>query len=266
MFLRKVTPLFLLEMKLYFRDVTSTLFSFLLPIVLVVVFGGSFGEYIDERGFKGIDVVVATNIVFLLANNGIMGVTAILAETKAKNTLKRYNSIGISNFLYLIILYTLMIVLSLLSFILFYTIAYFFFDATSIIAISIYNLVLTFGISLLLLAIFSLMGYILTMFFNSTKNAMLVSSSVFLVLIFSSGVAIPIESLPEIVQQIMQYTPMYIGIQMIISLWNNQLDFLKNYGFEILYLSTAFVGLFSVFLYVNRHKNINVTVGEKYEM
>ena len=207
------------ELKLYFRDLTSTFFTFFLPIIFIIIFGGAFGSSVDANGYLGIDTVIATNVIFLIANNGTMGIAAIVSEIKSKQTLKRYNSIGISNLDYLIILCVLMFILSVLSFSIFYTIAYIFYGATSILAIPFTNLILFSLFSCLLLISFMLIGYIIALLFNSTKNAMLISSAVFLTMIFSSGVAIPTDSLPQLVQSLFQYTPMFIVINRLTELW-----------------------------------------------
>jgi ABC-2 type transport system permease protein len=252
--LKSTLSLIFLEIKLYFRDHTSTLFSFLVPMALIIVFGGAFGDDLDSRGYKGIDVVVATNIVFLLSNNGIMGITAIVAELKAKNTLKRYNSIGISNFFYLNVLVMVMLLLSILSFAIFYPIAIFFYDATIAFNISFTNLIIMSGVFCLLLYIFSLIGYIITLLLNSTKNAMLISSGFFLILVFSSGIAIPLESLPPNVQEIMQYTPMYAGLRFLINLWCDPNFSVFDYTKELITLLSVFVLLLGVFFSIIKLK------------
>jgi len=227
--LKATLSLIMLEVKLYCRDYISMFFTFLLPVVLTVILGSAFGDEPNLQGYAGIDTIVAMNLVFLVVNNGIMGVTAIVAELKAKNTLKRYHSLGMSSFRYLNILYFVMLFLSVLSFMIFYTVALLFYQANSLLNISAMNLMLIVLFSLLSLYVFTLVGYLVTSLLNSTKSAMLIASGVFMVFLFASGLAIPLESFPPQMQTVLSYTPMSAGIKILVELWCNPNFILGDY-------------------------------------
>lgn len=69
-----------------------------LPMILTIVFGGAFGSEATQYGPKilGIDTVVPVNVVFLLANTGLMGVPITVLEVKDQGVLKRYITYPVS--------------------------------------------------------------------------------------------------------------------------------------------------------------------------
>ncbi len=85
---------FKLEFKALFREPVTLFFMIVLPIVLTVVFGGAFGQEATQYGEEvlGIDTVVPVNIIFLLANVGLMGVPITIIELKDQEVLKRYST------------------------------------------------------------------------------------------------------------------------------------------------------------------------------
>ena len=76
--------------------------------------------------------------------------------------------------------------------------------------------------------IFFILGYSLALLIKSTRTASLVSSGIFMFLLFTSGVALPVESLPKIVQQVAHVFPMYHAIQVIQMLWINEFSWAEN--------------------------------------
>ena len=76
--------------------------------------------------------------------------------------------------------------------------------------------------------IFFILGYALALLIKSSRTASLVSSGIFMFLLFTSGVALPVESLPVIVQKIAHLFPMYHSIQIIQMLWINEFSLSEN--------------------------------------
>ena len=87
-----------IELKALLREPVSIFFMVILPIILTVVFGGTFGDEMTPYGenVKGIDMVVPVNIVFLLANAGLMGIPITILELKEQGVLKRYSTYPIN--------------------------------------------------------------------------------------------------------------------------------------------------------------------------
>ena len=81
-----------MEFKALLREPVTLFFMIILPIILTIVFGGAFGSEITSYGENvlGIDTVVPVNIVFLLANVGLMGIPITVIELKDQDVIKRY--------------------------------------------------------------------------------------------------------------------------------------------------------------------------------
>ncbi|RCW15889.1 hypothetical protein CAC02_10880 [Streptococcus gallolyticus] len=93
--------------------------------------------------------------------------------------------------------------------------------------------------------IFFILGYGLALLIKSSRMASLVSSGIFMFLLFTSGVALPVESLPIIVQKVAHVFPMYHAIQVIQTLWINEFTWADN-GINCLYL--LFYSVIALFL------------------
>lgn len=83
--------------------------------------------------------------------------------------------------------------------------------------------------------IFFILGYALALLIKSARTASLVSSGIFMFLLFTSGVALPVESLPVFVQKIAHIFPMYHSIRVLQMLWINEFTWAKN-GTNCIYL------------------------------
>lgn len=71
----------------------------------------------------------------------------------------------------------------------------------------------------------------------------MVSSGFFMALLFTSGVVLPIESLPVYVQTVAKLFPMAHSIEVMQLLWIGQLS-IENAGNNLLYLAAACIVLF----------------------
>lgn len=221
-----------IELKSYFKDIVSCFFTFIVPVILILTLGFAFGTYKNEQGVVEINTIFATTLVFLIANNGLMGTTSIIGELKEKKTLKRYNSIGISPIYYIsaflcsqFIIVTLSIIISLV--------------VTLIVfkpELSVTLLGLCYLIPLLIVGLttFVLIGFIIVLFTKSVKSATMIGSCIFMIMIFSSGFIVPINELPVQVKEVVQFTPMYIYLDLIINIWNNTNVFENNINMDVI--------------------------------
>jgi len=226
--LRKWKTIIKVEAKAILREPSSIFFIFVLPLVLTVVFGSAFGEdLIDpELGIMGIDKVFPINIVFIIANIGLMGIPISISELREKGTLKRYFAYPISYMTYFISVMLTYTIVSLISSILVSATCFLFFGATFY--MSYIHTILFSLFWILSVYIFYGLGYVLVLLFKSSRSTNIASTAIFLIMIFGSGIAIPLDSLPDFVGTLAEFTPMAHSIRLLEALWFGQAIFQNN--------------------------------------
>lgn len=226
---------FKVELRALLREPVSIFFMVVLPIILTIVFGGAFGKEVTQYGpdVLGIDTVVPINIVFLLANAGLMGIPITILELKEQGVLKRYSTYPIKLETYFSSLIMTFSLVSIASTLLFVSISFLMYNASYY--MSFIETILFIVIYLLVIYIFYGIGFFLALFIKSARTASLVSSGFFMALLFTSGVVMPLDSLPDYVQQIAKVFPMSHSIEVIQMLWIGQLD-LHESGSSLIYL------------------------------
>lgn len=238
---------FKVELRSLLREPVSIFFMVVLPIILTIVFGGAFGDEPTQYGENvlGIDTVVPVNIVFLLANAGLMGIPITILELKEQGVLKRYSTYPVqirSYFSSLVMTFTLV---SVLSTILFFSLSVIVYKASYY--MNFFETILFIVVYLLVIYIFYTIGFLIALFIKSARTANLVSSGMFMALLFTSGVVLPLDSLPEYVQQLAKVFPMSHSIEVIQMLWISELSW-QDSSFSLIYL----LGLSLVLLIVLR--------------
>lgn len=235
-----------IELRALSREYVSLFFMIVLPIILTMVFGGAFGAEQTKYGPEvlGIDTVVPVNIVFLLANAGLMGISITILELKEQGVLKRYITYPTTYRVYFMSMILTFSIVSVISTFLFTLVSFLFYGA---------SWYMTFGQTLMfllvyviILFIFYAIGFLIALLIKSSRTASLVSSGVFMALLFTSGVALPVDSLPSYVQKIAYTFPMYHSIEVVQSMWIGDFSF-ESYGLNLLYLVVCAI-LLSVIL------------------
>ncbi|WP_175637890.1 ABC transporter permease [Metabacillus schmidteae] len=233
------------EMRALLREPVSIFFMIILPIILTIVFGGAFGREMTQYGENvlGIDTVVPVNIVFLLANAGLMGIPITILELKEQGVLKRYSTYPINIRSYFSALVLTFSTFSILSTFLFVTLSFVAYGASFYMnGIEILYFILLY---LLIIYIFYAMGFLIALFIKSARTANLVSSGLFMALLFTSGIVLPLDSLPEYVQYAAKIFPMSHSIEVIQMLWISELSINESFG-SLLYLFLLAAVLFIV--------------------
>ncbi|MBM0046643.1 ABC transporter permease [Anaerococcus sp. mt242] len=233
--MNKIKPYLKMEMIALSREYVSLFFMIVLPMVLTIVFGGTFGDEVTKYGpdVLGIDTVIPVNIVFLLANTGLMGIPITTLEAKDQGVLKRYMTYPVSYGMYFLSLMLTFMIVCLLSTSLFVAASFLIYDASWFMDIK--SLLIFIVAYFDIMFVFFILGYALALLIKSTRTASLVASGVFMFLIFTSGVALPVDSLPEIVQKVARVFPMYHSIEIVQNVWINEFS-LSNNGINCLYM------------------------------
>lgn len=240
----KFKSFFKLELKALFREPVTLFFMIVLPIILTVVFGGAFGQEMTQYGENvlGIDTVVPVNIVFLIANVGLMGVPITIIELKDQEVLKRYSTYIGNYSVYFLSLITVFFVVSIFSTFLFGAISFIIYGAKWY--MSPVETALFIFIYCVCVFIFDAVGFLIALIIKGSRTANMIVSGIFLSLIFMSGVVLPVDSLPGIVQKLTTVFPMYHSIEVIQMLW------ISEFSFFDMKLHLLYLGIVSLILFI----------------
>lgn len=106
--MRRLAKMTWLELKLFFREPLTVIFTLAMPIVLVLILGGVFGNSPDQqgdvvafRGKGGMDYYVPAYIALVAASFGLVGLPVHLAAYRERGVLRRFraSSVGLGNIL-----------------------------------------------------------------------------------------------------------------------------------------------------------------------
>ena len=208
-----------IELFRFLREPITLFFTLIFPLLLIFIFGDSFGSEVSSEGFTYNNSLVAIDLTFLIANFTLMGVGNDLANQKETGVEARMELLPISSFFrtvvqsiaYLILLFTSLVLLciyvfwrykdvqfrgNILLFLIFMVIGYFFF-------VNLTKLIISFHLS--------------------ARALQLISSTVFFVMLFCSGIVIQKESMPTVLQSWVEWSPMYVLYKTLENVWNNTL-------------------------------------------
>ncbi|MBO2535784.1 ABC transporter permease [Rummeliibacillus suwonensis] len=237
-----------IEILRFLREPVSLFFTLIFPIILIYVFGDSFGGTTSkDTGITYYNSLVSIDIAFLIANFTLMGIGNDLANQKELGILenssllpiKKWYKTVLESIAYLMILFVSSILVTIY--------VYTFYDG------------IHFRGNLLIYILFIILSYFtfvsITRFIvsldYSARTIQLINSSFFFILLFTSGIVIPKESLPVALQGFVSFSPLY-GIYFILDgIWNDTAS-AKNISFY----SGYFMVLILIFSILSKWKKI----------
>lgn len=228
-----------IEILRFWREPIALFFTLIFPILLIFIFGSSFGSNKDESsGITYYNSLVAIDTAFLVANFTLMGVTNDLANQKDAGIAEAYSLLPISTWQRFLIESSAYLLIVFVSVGLITTYVFIVYPD-----ISFRGSVLLFLLTLVAayFAFISIAKLIVSLRF-SARTLQLIGSTVFFVLLFTSGVVIPKESLPDAVAWFTNYSPMYITYKGLESVWNDTFD-IGTYLLQLGYFVAITVGL-----------------------
>lgn len=86
-----------LELKLFLREPLTVLFALVLPLLVLFVMGGVFGNEVDVDFYRGIgamDYYVPAYVALVTASVGLISLPAHIAGNRERGVLKRYHASG----------------------------------------------------------------------------------------------------------------------------------------------------------------------------
>ena len=230
-----------IEVFRFLREPISLFFTLIFPIILVFIFGDSFGSSVSEDGISYYNSLVAIDVSFLIANFTLMGVGNDLANQKENGIDAGMKLLPVSSLYRTVIQFISYLLLLFLSLIL----------LTIYVFIRYEDVHLRGSIPLFLF--FMIVGYFffvnltkfIVSFRLSARTLQLITSTVFFILLFCSGIVIPKESLPMAVQPWVDWSPLFVLYKTLEGVWNNTIEITQylNSSIYMILLSVAFYGI-----------------------
>lgn len=86
------------ELKLFLREPLTVLFALALPLILLLILGGVFGNEADAEFYRGVgpmDFYVPAYVALVTASVGLISVPVHVAENRERGVLRRFQASGV---------------------------------------------------------------------------------------------------------------------------------------------------------------------------
>jgi len=204
------------EIKLFLREPIGAFFTLGFPLMMLFLFGTIYGNEPSEyfNGYGTVDVSIPAYTAMIIATTGIMGLTITMATYREKGILRRLRVTPLRPQVILIaqvVVIFLMTVAGMLLLILAGKLVYNLrFDGNPL------NVALAFILSSL--SFFSL-GFVLASVMPNARTAQVVGMVIFYPMLFLSGAGMPLEIMPEGIQNFSKFLPLTHVVTLLRGLW-----------------------------------------------
>lgn len=225
------------EFKLFIRNVPATFFVLAFPSMMLLTFGGIYGNEPSPlfHGFGTVDVSLPAYTAMIIAANGLMTLPLGLAAYREGRVLKRLRASPISPAHLLLAQFAVMFAATVAGMLL-----------LAVIAVLVFH-VRFLGEPLPSLAAFLVavastyaLGYLLASLARGTGACTVIANLVYFPMIFLSGATIPREIMPKTMQAIADYLPLTHAVALLKGVWLG--DPLAEHVKELLILGGVTVG------------------------
>lgn len=210
------------ELKLFLREPLTVVFSLALPLIILVVLGGVFGneasqpgdDLIVYRGVGAMSYYVPAYVALVVASVSIISIPTHLAGNRERGVLKRFHASSVSAWAVAGAELAVAFVLSLASGLILITaaaVAYDFDTPRSLAGVLGVFIVLTVG--------FAAFGIFLGAVLPTARAAQAVGMLVWFVMLFLGGAGPPPEVLTEGMRTVSEFTPLWHGVMMMQQPW-----------------------------------------------
>jgi ABC-2 type transport system permease protein len=209
------------ELKLFLREPLTVVFSLVLPLIILFVLGGVFGNEptqpggeIIYRGVGAMSYYVPAYLALVVASVTVISIPTHLAGNRERGVLKRYRASSIAAWEVAGSQVAVAVVLSVVSAVILLVAASLVYDfepANSIPAVL--------GVFMLLVLGFAAFGIFLGAVLPTARAAQAVGMLVWFVMLFLGGAGPPPEVLTGTMQTVADFTPLWHAVQMIQNAW-----------------------------------------------
>ena len=204
------------QMKLYLREPMAAFFTLAYAPMILFIFGFIYGNeptpFFGGRGY--IDIAVPSFIALIIVSVGLMSVPISTSEDRDKGILRRFHSTPVSPVIYQFANVLVYYLMTLFGVVILFLIGKFAYGASfegnylSVFA----------GFTLAALSFFAF-GYLIASLSPNARTAQVIGMVISFPMMFLSGAAIPLEVLPDSVQKISRFLPLYHIVTFMRGLW-----------------------------------------------
>lgn len=207
------------EILLLLREPVAIFFSLAFPLIIYAFMGIPYGDNIinEAEHIRFIDIMFPTLVGTVAANLLIMGMPIYMAELRAKGVTKRYRTLPLSGLTYALAVLSAMVVLIV---------------AGAYIVVAVVGmkhgirpealLPAFIGLNIGFVVLLCGLGVFLGSLPLSGRTVQAISAAMFFLMFFGSGATAPIDGLPQWMQQILEYNPLKIWFDALISTYTSQ--------------------------------------------
>jgi ABC-2 type transport system permease protein len=224
------------EARLFLREPQAFFFTLFLPLVLLFVYGGIYGNApkLIYGGFGTVDVSVPAYTAMIIATSGLISIPVIIATYRESGVLRRFKATPLAPMTLLaadvVVIFTMTAIGMLLL------IA----SAKAVFGLRFAGNVLSVALafSLSCLSFFSL-GFVLSGLMRTARTAQIVGLTLFFPMVMLSGAAIPLETMPASIRAYSHFLPLTYVVKFLKGVWFG--GTWAAHGTEVLVLAGLFV-------------------------
>jgi len=216
-----------LEFKLLLRNIPAMFFSLIFPTMLILIFGGAFGNKPQPQfgGYGIVDVGIPTYTSIIIATAGFMSLPITIAAYRERKILKRFMATPISAFQVLISQVIVNFFLTAIGMIILIIVGKLVFDIRfmgHILPILLVFLLTT-------LSTFSF-GMLISGFVPNSRAANSLSYLIYFPSLFLTGATFPIDMMPKVMIRISKAIPFTYVVELLKAAWlgKNIIDYSLN--------------------------------------
>lgn len=219
--MRTVARLSWLELKLFLREPLTVVFSLALPVIILFVLGGVFGNEPTQPGeefvFRGVgamDYYVPAYLALVVASVCVISIPTHLAGNRERGVLKRYHASSVSVWAVAGAEVVVAFALSTVSAVLLLvaaTLAYDFAAPQSVLGVA--------GAFVYVTAGFAALGLLLGAVLPTARAAQAAGMLIWFVMLFIGGAGPPPEVMTGGMQSILEVTPLWHAVKVLQDAW-----------------------------------------------
>ncbi len=204
------------EIKLFLREPIGAFFTLLFPLLMLFLFGAIYGNEPSPlfNGYGTVDISIPAYTALIIATTGLLGLTITMSSYRENGILRRLRVSPLRPVVILsgqVVVIFLMTVLGMLLLILAGTLVYDLrFDG------NVLDMILAFILGSL--SFFSL-GFVLASILPNARTAQVVGMAILYPMLFLSGAGMPLEILPQSLQDFSKYLPLTHVVSLLRGLW-----------------------------------------------
>jgi len=214
------------EFKLTLRNFPVAFFSLVFPVLMVLMFGGIYGNKPDPffGGHGTVDIMVPSLVGAIIAVTGLMNLPLTIAGYRERKILKRFMATPISPYYVIVSQVTVNFATTLIGLLLLAIVGKLVFDLHYLAQGPAFILAF-------LLSIFSIFsfGFLIASVAPNAHAATAIANLVYFPMLFLTGATIPLEVMPKIMVKISKILPLTYAVDLLKNTWlGNKVSYLQD--------------------------------------